>query len=185
MSRFVNTHAMLTARKLVHDLKADIDCFVGDAPQFDDITMLMFDYWGGTAMKEEKNFPADDNALPEVQGFFEGLMEQLACPMKTQIAVSVVIEEVFINIAHYAYPEGEGRAVAAFAFDPETRIATFEFRDRGIPFDPLKQEEPDITLPAEERDIGGLGILITRKTMDRVTYRYEDGENILTMQKTI
>ncbi len=185
LSRFVNTHAMLTARKLVHDLKADIDCFVGDAPQFDDITMLMFDYWGGTAMKEEKNFPADDNALPEVQGFFEGLMEQLACPMKTQIAVSVVIEEVFINIAHYAYPEGEGRAVAAFAFDPETRIATFEFRDRGIPFDPLKQEEPDITLPAEERDIGGLGILITRKTMDRVTYRYEDGENILTMQKTI
>lgn len=182
---FANAHAGLAAKELVHDLKEDIDRFVGEAPQFDDITMLMFDYLGGTAMKEEKNFPADDNALPEVQGFFEELLEQLACPMKTQIAVSVVIEEVFVNIAHYAYPEGEGRAVAAFAFDPENRTATFEFRDQGIPFDPLQQKEPDITLPAEERDIGGLGILITRKTMDRVTYRYENGENILTMQKTI
>ena len=182
---FMNAHTGLAADELLHGLKADIDLFVGGAPQFDDITMLMFDYWGGTAMKEERTFPADINALPEVQCFFEGLLEQLACPMKTQIAVSVVIEEVFVNIAHYAYPAGSGTAVVGFAFDPESRTATFVFRDHGIPFDPLKQEVPDITLPVEERGIGGLGILITRKTMDRVTYRYENGENILTMQKTI
>lgn len=136
-------------------------------------------------MKEERTFPADINALPEVQSFFEGLLEQLACPMKTQIAVSVAIEEIFVNIAHYAYPAGDGTAVAGFAFDPETRTATFVLRDQGIPFDPLKQKAPDITLSAEERGIGGLGILITRKTMDSVTYRYENGENILTMQKIV
>ena len=182
---FVNSHAELAAKELLHGLKADIDLFVGDAPQFDDITMLMFDYLGGTAVKEKRIFPADINALPDVQGFFEGMLEQLACPMKTQIAISVAIEEIFVNIAHYAYPSGDGKAVACFAFDPESRTATFEFRDQGIPFDPLKQKEPDITLSADERDIGGLGILITRKTMDRVAYRYENGENILTMWKTI
>ena len=182
---FVNSHAGLAASELLNGLKADIDLFVGDAPQFDDITMLMFDYLGGAAMKEERTFPADVSVLPEVQGFFEGLLEQLVCPLKTQLAVSVVIEEVFVNIAHYAYPEGSGTATVGFAFDPESRTATFVFRDRGIPFDPLKQEVPDITLSVEERGIGGLGILITRKTMDSVTYRYENGENILTMQKTI
>ncbi len=182
---FANAHTELAAKELLHGLKADIDLFVGDAPQFDDITMLMFDYLGGAAMKEERTFPADINALPEVQSFFEGLLEQLACPMKTQIAVSVAIEEIFVNIAHYAYPAGDGTAVAGFAFDPETRTATFVLRDRGIPFDPLKQKAPDITLSAEERGIGGLGILITRKTMDSVTYRYENGENILTMQKIV
>lgn len=109
----------------------------------------------------------------------------MACPIKTQIAVSVAVEEIFVNIAHYAYLAGDGNAVAGFEFDPESRTATFEFRDQGIPFDPLKQKEPDITLSAEDRGIGGLGILITRKTMDSVTYRYENGENILTMQKTI
>lgn len=136
-------------------------------------------------MKEERVFPADVDALPEVQGFLEGLLEQLACPMKTQIAVSVAIEEIFVNIAHYAYPEGGGTAEVGFAFDPESRTATFVFRDQGIPFDPLQQELPDLTLSVEERGIGGLGILITRKTMDSVTYRYENGENVLTMQKTI
>ena len=182
---FMNAHAGLAAEELVHGLKEDIDSFVGTAPQFDDITMLMFDYLGGAAMKEERVFPADVDALPEVQGFLEGLLEQLACPMKTQIAVSVAIEEIFVNIAHYAYPEGGGTAEVGFAFDPESRTATFVFRDQGIPFDPLQQELPDLTLSVEERGIGGLGILITRKTMDSVTYRYENGENVLTMQKTI
>ena len=185
LKAFMNAHSELDANKLLNDLKADIDLFVGNAPQFDDITMLMFDYLGGVSMKEEKTFPADINALSEVQGFFEGLLEQLACPMKTQIAVSVAIEEIFVNIAHYAYPSGDGTAAVGFAFDPESRTATFVFRDQGIPFDPLKQQTPDITLSAEKRGIGGLGIFITRKTMDSVDYRYENGENILTMKKNI
>ncbi len=182
---FLNTHNQMTSKELLHAVKSNIDFFVDRAPQFDDITMLMFDYFGGAAMKEERVFSADINALSEVQGFFEKLLEQLACPMKIQIAVSVAIEEIFVNIANYAYPTGNGKVAAGFTFEPESRIATFEFRDRGVPFDPLKQKEPDITLSAEKRAIGGLGILITRKTMDRVTYRYEGGENILTMQKNI
>jgi anti-sigma regulatory factor (Ser/Thr protein kinase) len=70
-------------------------------------------------------------------------------------------------------------------FDKESRVLTFRMADSGIPFDPLKKPDPDVTLSAEERDIGGLGIFITKKTMDSVEYAYENGKNILTMTKKI
>jgi anti-sigma regulatory factor (Ser/Thr protein kinase) len=105
--------------------------------------------------------------------------------MKTQMAVCVALEEVFVNIAHYAYGGGEGDMNLDIGFDQETRTITFRMTDKGVPFDPLKKPDPDITLSAEEREIGGLGIFITKQTMDSVTYAYENGENILTMTKTI
>jgi anti-sigma regulatory factor (Ser/Thr protein kinase) len=101
------------------------------------------------------------------------------------MAVCVAIEEVFVNIAHYAYGNGEGDMNLAMGFDEETRAITFRMTDKGVPFDPLKKPDPDITLSAEDREIGGLGIFITKKTMDSVTYAYENGENILTMIKKI
>ena len=73
----------------------------------------------------------------------------------------------------------------AVGFAEEDRTVTFRMRDSGVPFDPLKKPDPDITLSAEEREIGGLGIFITKKTMDTVTYAYENGENVLTMIKKI
>ena len=73
----------------------------------------------------------------------------------------------------------------SIAFNPESREVTFRMADKGIPFDPLKKPDPDITLSAEEREIGGLGIFITKKTMDTVSYAYENGENVLTMTKKI
>ena len=105
--------------------------------------------------------------------------------MKIQMAVCVAIEEVFVNIAHYAYGDGEGDMTLGMGFDEKSREITFRMADRGIPFDPLKKPDPDITLSAEEREIGGLGIYITKKTMDSVTYSYENGENILTMIKKV
>jgi anti-sigma regulatory factor (Ser/Thr protein kinase) len=92
---------------------------------------------------------------------------------------------VFVNVAHYAYGGGEGDVTLAIGFEEETRTVTFQMTDKGTAFDPLKKPDPDITLSAEEREIGGLGIFITKKTMDLVTYAYENGENILTMIKKI
>ena len=92
---------------------------------------------------------------------------------------------IFINIAHYAYGDGEGEADVVIGFDENSREVTFRVSDKGIPFNPLDRPDPDITLPAEEREIGGLGILITKKTMDSVTYTNENGENVLTMVKKI
>ena len=184
---FMNQNASMEATKLLPALKANIDEFVGEAPQFDDITMLMFDYRpkkGGEHMTS-KTFPAKTEALNEVLGFVEETLESFECPMKLQMAICVAIEEVFVNVAHYAYPESMGDMTLHIGFDVESRTVTFRMTDKGIPFDPLKKPDPDITLSAEEREVGGLGIFITKKTMDSLCYAYENGENVLTMIKKI
>ena len=132
-----------------------------------------------------QTFPARVDALSDVLGFVDEALEGYECPMKLQTAICVAIEEVFVNVAHYAYGEGEGDMTLSIAFNPESREVTFRMADKGIPFDPLKKPDPDITLSAEEREIGGLGIFITKKTMDTVSYAYENGENVLTMTKKI
>ena len=184
---FMNQNSNLKATELLPALKANIDEFVGEAPQFDDITMLMLDYKPkeGGAYMTNRTFPAKTEALPDILGFVEETLEGFGCPMKIQMAVCVAIEEVFVNVAHYAYGDGEGDMNLGVGFDEGNRTVTFRMTDKGIPFDPLKKPDPDITLSAEEREIGGLGIFITKKTMDCVTYAYENGENILTMIKRI
>ena len=184
---FMNQNASMEARKLLPALKNNIDEFVGEAPQFDDITMLMFDYRpekGGERMTN-KTFPAKAEALSDVIGFVEQMLESFECPMKTQTALCIAIEEVFVNVAHYAYGDGEGSVTLGIGFDKDNRALTFRMTDSGVPFDPLKKPDPDITLSAEEREIGGLGIFITKKTMDSLSYAYENGENILTMIKNL
>ena len=184
---FMNKSLELDQTKLLPKLKKDIDKFVGKAPQFDDITMLMFDYKikKGETYVESRTFPAKTESLTDVLAFTEQILEKYQCSMKIQTAICVAIEEVFVNVAHYAYGEAEGDVKFDITFDKDTRTATFRMADKGVPFDPLKKPEPDITLSAEEREIGGLGIFITKKTMDMVTYAYENGENILTMIKKI
>ena len=130
-----------------------------------------------------KTFPAKVDALSDVLGFVDEMLQNYDCPMKIQTAVCVAIEEVFVNVANYAYGDGEGDMTLGIGFDEESHTVTFRMSDKGIPFDPLKKPDPDITLSADEREIGGLGIFITKKTMDSVTYAYENGENILTMVK--
>ena len=184
---FMNQNASMEAVKLLPALKANIDEFVGEAPQFDDITMLMFDYnlkKGGERMTN-KTFPAKTESLNDVLGFVEETLESFECPMKIQTAICVAIEEVFVNVAHYAYEGSDGDMTLHIAFDEVSRTITFRMTDRGIPFDPIKKPDPDITLSAEEREIGGLGIFIAKKTMDSLSYVYENGENVLTMIKKI
>ena len=133
----------------------------------------------------KRTFPAKTDSLSDVLGFVEQTLEGFDCPMKIQMAICVAVEEVFVNIARYAYPEGEGDMRLEIGFDKEKRAVTFRMTDRGVPFDPLKKSDPDLSLSAEEREIGGLGIFITKKTMDTLSYAYENGENILTMVKAI
>ena len=180
---FMNQNATIEATAFLPALKANIDEFVGDAPQFDDITMLMFDYkpkQGGVHMTN-KTFPAKIETLSDVLGFVDQTLESYECPMKIQTAICVAIEEVFVNVAHYAYGEGEGNVTLSIGFDAESHKITFRMTDKGVPFDPLKKPDPDITLSAEDRELGGLGIFIAKKIMDVVTYAYKNGENVLTM----
>ena len=132
-----------------------------------------------------KTFPARTDALADVLGFVEEMLESFDCPMKTHIALTVAIEEVFVNVARYAYGDGEGDVTLDIGYDEGSRSITFCMTDSGVPFDPLQKPDPDITLSAAERELGGLGIFIVRKTMDTVTYAYENGRNKLTMSKTM
>ncbi len=114
-------------------------------------------------------------------------LETAGCSMKTQMQVDIAVEEMFVNIANYAYAPGEGDAdvcVETEEADGGKRIR-ITLADQGKPYDPLMQEAPDVSLPAEKRKIGGLGIFMARKNMDEMTYEYRDGRNILTMFKRI
>lgn len=133
----------------------------------------------------KKTFSAKIDTLPEVLGFVERTIELYDCPIRVQTAICVAIEEVFVNIAYYAYGDGDGNMELGISFDEKSHAIIFRITDNGIPFDPLKKPDPNITLSAEEREIGGLGILIAKKTMDEINYAYENNKNILTMIKKI
>ena len=123
--------------------------------------------------------------ISRVTAFIDEHLEALNCPMKAQMQIDVAIDELFGNIVRYAYPKITGDATVRFDFDKETRTVSVTFMDEGIPFNPLAKNDPDVTASAEERAIGGLGIFLVKKTMDQMEYRYENGKNVLTIQKHI
>ena len=122
-------------------------------------------------------------SLDEVQSFVDQVLEEIGCSMKAQMQIDIAVEELFVNIAHYAYPEGEGDAAVEIETDADKSCVKITFEDRGIPFDPLAHEDPNVTGSAEERSVGGLGIFMVKKSMDDMSYEYKDGKNLLTIIK--
>ena len=123
--------------------------------------------------------------LPTVLAFVDELLEEAECPMLTQTAIDVAVEEIFINIASYAYDTETGTAVIQTAVLKDPLSVEITFIDNGNKYDPLAKEDPDITLPKQKRKKGGLGIFMVKKTMDDVIYEYKDGKNILTIKKKL
>ena len=134
---------------------------------------------------EELRLEATLENISAATEFVDGQLEALDCPMKAQMQIDVAIDELFSNIARYAYAPGSGEAVVRFDFDGDTRTASVTFADWGVPFDPLQNADPDVTKSAEEREAGGLGIFLVKKTMDKVEYKREEGMNLLTICKRI
>ena len=131
----------------------------------------------------EKVFSAKPEELDNVLDFANSALEKVNCPMKIQSAVDVCLEELFVNIAHYAYPGRDGTAVIDVEADGLQKFVSIRLADNGIRFNPLAKPDPDTTLQAEERSIGGLGIFMVKQMMDSVEYEYADGKNILTIKK--
>jgi len=129
--------------------------------------------------------PARVDELERVNAFIQEELEGCGCSMKVQMQVALAVEEIFVNIAHYAYHPTDGEAEITADVSGEEPTITIRFLDSGKPFNPLEKPEADTTLSAEERGIGGLGILLVKKNMDAVSYTYEDGKNILTIQKKL
>ncbi len=128
---------------------------------------------------------ADRNNLLKVQSFIDEQLEDAGCPMLTQIAIDVAVEEIFVNIASYAYDKEIGVAVVQVEMLNEPLSVEITFIDNGKQYDPLAKPDPDITLSAKERKKGGLGIYMVKNSMDDMRYEYRDGKNILTIKKNL
>ena len=127
---------------------------------------------------------AVDEELNNVIAFVTEELETVDCPMKTQMQIEVAVEELFVNIAHYAYTPNIGDATIQVDIN-DARELTVTFIDSGMQYDPLAKPDPDVTLSVEQRMIGGLGIYMVKKSMDDMRYRYEGGKNILTIVKKV
>lgn len=121
--------------------------------------------------------------LEAVTDFVNELLEEYGCSLKAQMQIDIAIDELFSNIAHYAYHPEVGDATVRVSLAQDPRRVVITFIDRGIPYNPLEKQDPDITLSAEERQIGGLGIFMVKKSMNHMAYEYTDGQNILTIEK--
>jgi anti-sigma regulatory factor (Ser/Thr protein kinase) len=134
---------------------------------------------------KELTIAATVENIEVVTDFVNQQLELLECPMKAQMQIDIAIDELFSNIAHYSYNPEVGQATVRVEVVENPLAVTITFIDNGIPYDPLAKEDPDLTLSAEERQIGGLGIYLVKKSMDEITYEYKDGQNILSIKKCI
>ena len=134
---------------------------------------------------KELTIPATVENIEKVTDFVNGQLDEIDCPPKAQMQIDIAIDELFGNIAHYAYNPKTGPATVRVEVTKAPISVIITFIDHGVPYDPLKNEDPDITLSAEDREIGGLGIFMVKKTMDEITYEYKNGQNILRIRKDI
>ena len=133
----------------------------------------------------ELNIDATTDNLEKVIDFVNSRLEAVDCSPKDCMQLDIAVEEIFVNIANYAYAPETGKAGVRVEVSGTPVTVTITFTDRGVPYDPLKKADPDITLSAEEREIGGLGIFLTKKVIDDISYEYKDGRNILTLKKEL
>jgi len=134
---------------------------------------------------KELTLEATVEHIAAVTDFVNEELERLDCPVKAQTQIDIAIDELFGNIAHYAYDPKTGPATVRVEVEDDPLAVVITFIDHGKPFDPLAQGDPDTTLSAEERQIGGLGVFLVKKTMDDISYEYRDGKNILKIKKSL
>lgn len=123
--------------------------------------------------------------LPQVLEFIDQQLEEYNCPMKILSQIDLAVEEIFVNIASYAYNPEVGPATIKTEVLENPLTVVISFVDNGVQYDPLAKPDPNTKLSADERPIGGLGIFLAKKTMDDINYEYKEGQNILTIKKAI
>ena len=129
--------------------------------------------------------PAALENIEAATDFINEILEGAGCPMKAQMQLDVALDELMSNVAMYAYAPETGDVTVSIKILDDPRRAVLTITDKGMPYDPLQKEDPDVTLSADEREIGGLGIFIVKKSMDDMTYDYKNGKNVVTIVKNI
>lgn len=168
-------------RAIIENLRQSVSDFIGEAPPFDDLTALCFEL--KEAACERLIVEAALESFEDVDAFLGRCLDKWGCSPKAKMKIALMAEEAFVNIAHYAYPDQTGSAEIILEKNNNDVILTL--KDKGIPYDPLKKKDPDITLSAADRAIGGLGIFLIKKNADDVSYAHTDGYNVLKITKNI
>lgn len=176
---FVNSLENIEPESLCKLIKEDVDRFVGTAPQFDDITMLAMDFDAVIGDDSILVMP-DLNSRVAVSAFADSLSGKLEIVPKIASKINIVFDEIYANIVNYSKA-----TLAQISYSIEGGKLRITFTDDGIPYNPLEAAEPDTTLSAEEREIGGLGIFMVRKMTESMEYEYKDNKNILTLIITL
>jgi len=173
-----------SSKELCTNVQTSIDSFAGEAAQFDDITMVALGYKNTEVTVERRYESATFDDIPDVTDFICDELDKLRCSAKMSTQISIVIDEVYSNIVKFAYPEHPSLVIVRFHTDGLENV-NITFIDKGPQYNPLLREDPDTNLNAQQREIGGLGIFVVKKTMDKVDYEYKDNQNILTITKRI
>ena len=134
---------------------------------------------------KELTLPASRTKIPEIIEFVNRELERMDCGLKTRAQIDIAIDELYSNIAKYGFDDDGGEVTVTLETESEPRVVSISFTDGGRPFNPLERTDPDITLSARDRKIGGLGIYMVKKSMDDVRYEYREGKNILTIRKVL
>ena len=175
---------------LLNTVRKDIETFQGNAAQFDDVTMIAFRYWGTEPHTEELpekelTVEAAMENLPQVMALVDCGLDGLACSPQVRRQVKIALEELYVNVVSYAYAPDTGPVTVRVATEKEPPAILITLIDSGIPYDPLKKPDPDLSLSPEERPIGGMGIYMVKKSMDAVTYQRVNDQNVLTLRKMV
>ena len=188
----VNIAPDAPVEEILANVDSEVKRFVGDAEQFDDLTMMCIEYLGpqgtvteGNTEQKEITVEAGVDNLSAVMGFINGELKALDCSQKTRRQIDVAVDEIYGNVAFYAYGDGKGDITVRMEIPPDRSFVVIRFIDNGVPFNPLNSEKPNLTLSARERPKGGLGIFLVKKTMDDMTYEYKEGRNVLSIKKSL
>lgn len=174
----------LNARQSVLSVQEAVHAFVGDAPQSDDLTMLLVQYAPADLVREHIDLKNRSEELSRLSDFLKALCARLELEQNLALSIRLAAEEAVVNAINYAYPEGKEGVITVYA-DSDHREIRFTIVDEGVPFDSTAAVPPDTRLGVQDRPIGGLGILLTRKIMDSVSYSRKEGKNVLTLTKII
>ena len=180
-------------RKICTTVKQSVDAFAEGADQFDDITQFCL-YYAGNQTEEapeetgkqmrEKAFPAEVDRLYDVLAFINEQLDEAGCGKKEKKQLGMAVEEIYVNIASYAYGSSNGSAVICVTTEKDPGRVEIVITDTGAPYNPLEKPDPDLAMEVEDRQFGGFGIFMVKNAMDDVTYAREDGKNILTIRKS-
>ena len=178
-------------RKICDTVKQSVDAFVEGAAQFDDITQVCLYYAGKQAdfqesgtRTEERVFPAEVDRLYDVLSFIDGMLDDAGCGRKAKKQLDMAVEEIYVNIASYAYGSESGDAVIRVTTENNPGQVEITITDTGAPYNPLEKPDPDLGMDVEDRQFGGFGIFMVKNAMDDVTYARKDGKNTLTIRKS-